>query len=288
MSKTLMSPAEGIYLDAAKSYKGLMGAVYMSNDLIFDDKTYNIVGIFPLVLGKNLKRFLVVNDMGEVVKDKDLSWKCLQIYEFFVVMKTSEKLLTVLREDMDYLNEIEPHLDGIINVLNDYVNDLVKEDMVNFKSFFKNNVESNLTMHEYTKEIWPLYQSYLSGKPIDYKNDFIDFKNLFIKFFELNCQRSIWLLENALSRRVVESMLLSKDKIIHLSLFQREIVNKIVKFLYGCHEAEKNLAYTVPSFKNFEQAIVYLKDISGDFTITNANKTFNRWVGYLSSKSKNL
>ncbi|MBY6036944.1 hypothetical protein KUV80_09775 [Fictibacillus nanhaiensis] len=94
----IMTPATGVYLEAAKPLKGLLGSVYMSNDLIFDENIYKFVGIFSSVIGKNLKRFLIVNEQGEVVKDKDLSWKCLQVYEFFVVVKSSEGLLKALGE----------------------------------------------------------------------------------------------------------------------------------------------------------------------------------------------
>ncbi|MBY6036943.1 hypothetical protein KUV80_09770 [Fictibacillus nanhaiensis] len=145
---------------------------------------------------------------------------------------------------------MEPHINGIFDVLKEHVNDLVKEDMDSFKRFFMNNADSNITMYDYAKEIRALYQSNCEGKPINYQTDFIGFKNVFRKFFELNCQRSIWLLEYALSRRVVKRMLLSKDKTSHLNQTQKEVVNKVVQFLYGCDIAEKNLAYTVPSFLN--------------------------------------
>jgi hypothetical protein len=32
----IMTPATGVYLESAKPFKGFMGSVYMSNDLIFD------------------------------------------------------------------------------------------------------------------------------------------------------------------------------------------------------------------------------------------------------------
>jgi len=98
----IMRPATGVYLHAAKPYKRFFKSVYMSNDLIFEGKIYRLVGIFSSFFGKRLKKFLVVNESGEVIRDRELSWKCLQIYEFFVVVHSSEELMThISQPDMD-------------------------------------------------------------------------------------------------------------------------------------------------------------------------------------------
>jgi hypothetical protein len=275
----IMLPATGVYLKAARPFKGLIGSVYMSNDLIFDNKIYKFVGIFSSLLSNKLKKFLIVNEQGEVVKDKDLSWKCLQVYEFFVVAHSSEKLMTFLSEpDMDYLKEIDPYINGIFEALKDHVNHFVMSEFEKFKIFFSQIVNTDLNMHEFAKKILPQYKDYLNGKVIDFSKSYSDFHNQYIKFFELNCQRSVWLLEYALPRCVVNNELTLKENLNHLNLQQKDTAKKMVDFLRGCDQAEKDLVYTIPSFKNFEQAIHYLKEISGDFSIANTNKTFDRWV----------
>lgn len=275
----IMTPAIGVYLEAAKPFKGLMGSVYMSNDLIFNNKTYKFIGIFPSVLGKSLKKFLVVNEQGEVVKDKDLSWKCLQVYEFFVVVHTSESLMTHLSQpDMDYLKGLAPHIDGLFNAISEKVNHLVQAEFEKFKVFFSHMVKTDLTMHEYAKNLLPQYKSYINGKSIDYSSDFSKFHNQYIQFFELNCQRSIWLLEYALPRSMVSTTFSRNENLNLLNSQQKEAAKNLIDFLNGCRQATKDLAYTVPSFKNFEQTIHYLKGISGDFTIVNTDKSFNKWA----------
>lgn len=275
----IMLPATGVYLKAAKPFKGLIGSVYMSNDLILDKKTYKFVGIFPAVLGKKLKKFLVVNDQGEVVKDKDLSWKCLQVYEVFVVVHSSEQLITHLSQpDMDYLKGLAPYIDDLFDALREKVNHLVLAEFEKFKVFFTHMVKSDLTMHEYAKNLLPQYKRFINGKPFDYSNDYSDFHSEYIQFFELNCQRSIWLLEYALPRSVVNTAFTRKENLQCLNSKQMETAKNLVDFLRGCDQAEKDLVYTVPNFKNFEQTIKYLKGISGDFSIPNTNKTFIRWV----------
>jgi hypothetical protein len=275
----LMLPATGVYLEAAKPFKGLTGSVYMSNDLIFDKKIYKFIGIFPALLGKKLKKFLVVNEQGEVVKDKELGWKCLQVYEFFVVVHTSEKLMTHLSQpEMDYLKELASHIDGVFDAVREKVNHLVQAEFEKFKVFFSHMVRTDLIMHEYAKNLLPQYKRYLNGKSFDYFNGFSVFHKEYIQFFELNCQRSIWLLEYALPRSVVNTTFTRNENLKVLNSQQKDIAKNLVDFLRGCEQAEKDLVYTVPNFKNFEQTIKYLKEISGDFSIANTNKTFDRWV----------
>jgi hypothetical protein len=275
----IMTPATGVYLEAAKPFKGLMGSVYMSNDMIIDGRTYKFVGIFPSILGKSLKKFLVVNDQGEVVKDKDLSWKCLQVYEFFVVVHTSEKLMNHLSQpDMDYLKGLAPHLNSLFDAVREKVNHLVQAEFEKFNVFFSHMVETDLTMHEYAKNLLPQYKGYVNGISIDYSNSFSEFHKEYIQFFELNCQRSIWLLEYALPRSVVNTTFTRNENLKDLNSQKLEAAKNLVDFLRGCDQAEKDLVYTVPSFKNFEQAIRYLKEISGDFSITNTDKSFNKWA----------
>ncbi|MBY6036942.1 hypothetical protein KUV80_09765 [Fictibacillus nanhaiensis] len=275
----IMTPATGVYLEAAKPFKGLMGSVYMSNDIIFDNKTYKFVGIFPTILGKNLKRFLVMSEQGEVVKDKDMSWKCLRVYEFFVVVYSSEKLMIHLSQpDMDYLKELEPHIDDLFETLRGKVNNFVLAEFEKFKVFFSYMIKTDLIMHNHTKKILPQYKLYLNGKPFDYLNDFSDFHKEYIQFFELNCQRSIWLLEYALPRSVVSFELTTKENLKVLNSQQIEVAKNLVDFLRGCDQAEKDLAYKIPSYKNFEHSIRYLKGISGDFSIVNTDKSFKKWA----------
>ncbi|MBY6036947.1 hypothetical protein KUV80_09790 [Fictibacillus nanhaiensis] len=275
----IMTPATGVYLEAAKPFKGLLGSVYMSNDLIFDNKTYKFVGIFHSLLGKSLKKFLVVNEHGEVVKDKDLSWKCLRVYEFFVVVHSSEGLLTHLSEpEMDYLKGLAPHIDGLFEAVREKVNERVQAEFKKFKVFFTHIVETDLIMHEYAKKILPQYKSYTIGKPFNYFDDFSVFHKEYIDFFEQNCQRSIWLLEYALPRSVVNTIFTRNENLKFLNAQQMEAAKNLVDFLRGCDKAEEDLVYTVPSFKNFEQAILYLTEISGDFSIVNTDKSFNKWA----------
>ncbi|MBY6036946.1 hypothetical protein KUV80_09785 [Fictibacillus nanhaiensis] len=275
----IMTPATGVYLEAAKPFKGLLGSVYMSNDILFDGKIYKLVGIFPAFLGKSLKKFLVVNEHGEVVKDKDLSWKCLRVYEFFVVVHSSEGLLTHLSEpDMDYLKGLAPHIDGLFEAVREKVNDQIQAESEKFKVFFSHMVETDLIMHEYAKKLLPQYKNYIDGQPFDYSNNFSVFHNKYIQFFELNCQRSIWLLEYALPRTVVNTTFTRSKYLKVLNEQQRETAKYLVDFLRGCRQATLNLAYTVPSFKNFEHTIHYLKEISGDFSIVNTDKSFKKWA----------
>lgn len=251
----------------------------MSNDLVFNCKTYRLVGIYSVVLGKRLKKFLVVNEWGEVIKDRELSWKCLQIYEFFVVVHTSEKLMTHLSQpDMDYLKELSPHIEGLFEAVRGTVNDLVFAEFEKFKVFFSHMEESDLIMHEYAKNLLPLYHKYINGKAFHHAKDFSLFQRTYVRFFELNCQRSIWLLEYALPRSIVETTFTRKEHLNVLTPQQKEVAKNLVDFLRGCDSAERDLVYTVPSFKNFEQSIIYLKSISGDFSITNTDKAFKRWV----------
>ncbi|MBY6036945.1 hypothetical protein KUV80_09780 [Fictibacillus nanhaiensis] len=275
----IMTPATGVYFEAAKPFKGLLGSVYMSNDMIFDGKIYKLVGIFPYLLGKSLKKFLVVNEYGEVVKDKDLSWKCLRVYEFFVVVHSYQGLLNHLSEpDMDYLKGLAPHIDGLFEAVSEKVNERVQAEFEMFKVFFSHMVKTDLIMHEYAKQILPQYKSYINGQSFDYLDNFSVFHKEFIQFFKLNCQRSIWLLEYTLPRCVVISEFSTKQNLKLLNIQQSEAAKNLVNFIRGCDEAEKDLFYTIPSFKNFEQAIHYLQEISGDFSIVNTDKSFNKWA----------
>lgn len=275
----IMRPATGVYLHAAKPYKRFFKSVYMSNDLIFEGKIYRLVGIFSSFFGKRLKKFLVVNESGEVIRDRELSWKCLQIYEFFVVVHSSEELMTHLSQpDMDYLKGLSPHIEGLFEEVRETVNDLVFAEFEKFKVFFSHMEESDLSMHEYAKNLLPLYHEYVNGKAFHHAKDFSLFRRIYVQFFELNCQRSIWLLEYALPRSIVENTFTRKEHLNVLSSQQKEAAKNLIDFLRGCEQAEKDLVYTVPNFKSFDKTIIYLKKVSGDFSITNTDKAFKRWV----------
>ena len=220
-----------------------------------------------------------MNESGEVIRDRKLSWKFLQIYEFFVVVHSSEKLMTHLSQpDMDYLKGLSPHIDGLFEELRETVNDGVFAEFEKFKVFFSHMEESDLIMHDYAKNLLPLYQEYINGKAFHHANDFSLFRKRYVQFFKLNCKRSIWLLEYALPRSIVENTFTRKEHLNVASPQQKEAAKNLVDFLRGCDSAERDLVYTVPSFKNFEQSISYLKSISGDFSVTYTEKVFKRWV----------
>jgi hypothetical protein len=275
----IMRPATGIYVHAAKPYRGFFRSVYMSNKLIFEGKVYRLVGVFSDYFGKRLKKFLIVNERGDVIRDRELSWKCLQIYEFFVVVHSSEKLMKHLSQpDMDYLKDLSPYIEDLFEGVRETVNDQVFAEFEKFKVFFSHMEQSDLIMHEYAMNLLPFYQEYINGKAFHHAEDFSSFRKNYIQFYELNCQRSIWLLEYALPRSIVENTFTRKEHLNVLTPQQKEAAKNLLDFLRGCDSAERDLVYTVPYFKNFEQSILYLKSISGDFSITNTDKTFKRWV----------
>ncbi|MBY6036941.1 hypothetical protein KUV80_09760 [Fictibacillus nanhaiensis] len=275
----IMTPATGVYLEAAKPLKGLLGSVHMSNDLIFDDKIYKFVGIFPSILGKNLKRFLIVKEQGEVVKDKDLSWKCLRIYELFMGTQRSERILGSLSQDgMDYLDELKPFIPKIHQSLKPHINEKVDMRFEEFNAFFEQVANTNVLMHEIAIKVLPKYQMYKNNSPIYVNDDFKSFESEYLKFNQMNCERSILVMDSVMCRGVVKLTLNDKKNQAYLKEDEKEITRKILEFLVGCDYAEKDIAKNIPSFKNFEQASNYLREISSDFTVKNTNESFSKWV----------
>ncbi len=276
----IMTPATGVYLESAKPFKGFMGSVYMSNDLIFDGRTYKFVGIFSRVLGKRLKKFLVVSEQGEVVKDKDLSWKCLRIYELFLGIQRSENVLKSLSQDgMDYLDELKPHVSKIHHTLKPYINGKVDVRFVEFITFFYQVADTNKIMHKIsTNVLLPQYKQFIKGKPIEVEGEFKSYENDYLMFNKMNCDRSISVMESVMCRGVVKLTLNDKEKQVHLSEIEKNFTKHILEFLIGCDQAEKDTAKNIPSFKNFEQAASYLRNLPFDFTVNNANESIPKWV----------
>jgi hypothetical protein len=275
----IMSPAKGIYKQAVAAYKKGLQQVYMSSDLVIDGQTYKLVGIYPvsvlLRMESTFEQFAVVDRAGHLVRDQEITSRCLQIYQTMIVINNNLGLIKQCidanhREFQEALGIVEALQAVLQSQMDQTIDEAALAHWEGYRDYLRFGVESTIEVNKLGRQIWQLLEPIFQGEPIT-DGRFRELYHVTLEFSEWSRKRGLCLLESSEARKGTREALRSAVKNGMFTAEQKKQAEKILAYLDHSFVVEQTSIETEGT-SQLGQAIRSLKNAPYDFIGDQANK----------------
>ncbi|GED17061.1 hypothetical protein [Aneurinibacillus migulanus] len=290
----IMSPAKGVFKTAVAPFKRGFQQIYMSTDLIIDGESYRLVGIYPvsvlLRMETNFGQFVVVDQAGRLVSDRNLTRRCLRMYQLIVTLDNNagylKKNLTAAPHSfVPIIQYVERLGNQVRERLGPEAGEAAQIHLDGYKEYLQKGVELGDRIISAGKDIMRRLETIKEGKPLlEQEMSLLD--KTMLDFMDDSRKRVLILLESHTAR--VETKRLFAKALANqwFGTDEKKLVRSVVALLEHSFQMEQMSIHECRA-QTLAQAIWTVKNEVHDFIGKHTDELLQqKWLLVAEGKSR--